>query len=45
MRVGLVDVDVLGKSGVGKCYRGIYYPRLIDALYDMIIRLKEEGVI
>ena len=44
-RAWIVDVDVLGKSGVGKCYRGIYHPRLVDALYDMILRLKEEGVI
>lgn len=44
-RAWIVDVDVLGKSGVGKCYRGTYHPRLIDALYDMIVKLKEEGVI
>lgn len=44
-RAWIVDVDVLGKSGVGKCYRGIYHPRLIDALYEMIVKLKKEGVI
>ena len=44
-RAWIVDVDVLGKSGVGKCYRGTYHPRLIDALYDMVVKLKEEGVI
>ena len=44
-RAWIGDVDVLGKSGVGKCYRGIYHPRLVDALYDMIVKLKEEGVI
>ena len=42
-RAWIVDVDVLGKSGVGKCYRGAYHPRLIDALYDMVVKLKEEG--
>ena len=44
-RAWIVDVDVLGKSGVGKCYRGTYHPRLVDALYDMLIKLKEVGVI
>lgn len=44
-RAWIVDVDVLGKSGVGKCYRGIYCAKLIDALYDVVIKLKEEGVI
>ena len=42
-RAWIVDVDVLGKSGVGECYRGAYHPRLIDALYDMVVKLKEEG--
>lgn len=42
-RAWIVDVDVLGKDG--KCHRGIYYAELIDALYDMVIKLKEEGVI
>lgn len=44
-RSWIVVVDVLGKSGVGKCYRGTYHRRLIDALYYMIVQLKEEGVI
>ena len=44
-RAWIVDTDVLGKSGVGKCYRGTYHPRLIDALYEMVVKLKEEGVI
>lgn len=42
-RAWIVDVDVLGKDG--KCYRGVYYAELIDALYDMIVKLKGEGVI
>jgi hypothetical protein len=42
-RAWIVDVDVLGKDG--KCYRGVYYAEFIDALYDMVIKLKEEGVI
>lgn len=44
-RAWIVDVDVLGKSGVGKCYRGTYHPRLVDALFAMVVKLKEEGVI
>ena len=44
-RAWVVDVDVLGKSGCAKCYRGSYHARLIDALYDMAVKLKEEGVI
>jgi hypothetical protein len=44
-RAWIVDVDVLGKSGAGKCYLGTYRARLVDALYDMIVKLKEEGVI
>lgn len=44
-RAWIVDVDVLGKSRVAKCYRGAYRARLIDALYDMVVKLKEEGVI
>ena len=44
-RAYVVDVDVLGKSGCSKCYRGVYHAELIDALYDMIVKLKEEGVI
>lgn len=42
-RAWIIDVDVLGKQG--RCHRGIYYKELVDALYDMIIELKEEGVI
>lgn len=42
-RAWIVDVDVLGKDG--KCHRGIYYAELIDALYNMVVKLKEEGVI
>lgn len=42
-RAWIVDVDMLGKQG--KCHRGIYYAELVDALYDMVIKLKEEGVI
>lgn len=42
-RAWIVDVDVLGKDG--KCYRGVYYAELVDALYDMCIQLKAEGVI
>lgn len=41
-RAWIVDVDMLGKQG--KCHRGIYYAALIDALYEMVIKLKEEGV-
>lgn len=44
-RAWVVDVDVLGKSGCAKCYRGAYHAELVDALYDMIIELKEKGVI
>ena len=44
-RAWVVDVDVLGKSGCAKCYRGAYHAELVDALYDMIVKLKEEGVI
>ena len=44
-RAWIVDVDVLGKSGCAKCYRGVYHAELVDALYDMIVKLKEEGVI
>lgn len=44
-RAWVVDVDVLGKSGCAKCYRGTYHAELVDALYDMIIKLKEEEVI
>ena len=42
-RAWIIDVDVLGKQG--GCHRGAYYKELIDALYDMIVELKEEGVI
>lgn len=41
----VVDVDVLGKSGCAKCYRGAYHAELVDALYDMIVKLKEEELI
>lgn len=44
-RTWVVDVDVLGKSRCAKCYRGAYHAELIDALYDMIVKLKEVGVI
>lgn len=44
-RAWIVDIDVLGKSSIAKCYRGTYHPRLIDALYDMCVKLKAEGVI
>lgn len=44
-RAWIIDVDVLGKSSIAKCYRGTYHARLIDALYDMVVKLKEEGVI
>ena len=44
-RAWVVDVDALGKSGCAKCYRGAYHAELVDALYDMIVKLKEEGVI
>lgn len=42
-RAWIVDVDVLGKQG--RCHRGAYYKELIDALYAMILKLKEAGVI
>lgn len=42
-RAWIVDVDVLGKDG--KCYRGVYCAEFIDALFNLIIKLKEEGVI
>lgn len=42
-RAWIVDVDVPGKQG--RCHRGVYKKELIDALYDMILRLKEEEVI
>lgn len=42
-RAWIIDVDVLGKDG--KCHRGVYYAELVDALYNMIFKLKEEGVI
>lgn len=42
-RAWIADVDVLGKQG--RCHRGAYYKELIDALFDMIVKLKEEGVI
>lgn len=42
-RAWIVDVDVLGKQG--KCYRGVYNAEFIDALYDMVVKLKKEGVI
>ena len=44
-RAWVVDVDVLGKSGCAKCYRGAYHAELVDALYDVIVKLKAEGVI
>ena len=44
-RAWVVDVDVLGKSGCAKCYRGTYHAELVDALFEMIVKLKEEGVI
>lgn len=42
-----LSVDVLGKSKDAKarCYIGSYYPHLIDALYQMVVTLKENGVI
>lgn len=42
-----ITVDVLGKSNnpQARCYISPYYPRLIDALYDMVVKLKEKGVI
>lgn len=42
-RAWIVDVDVLGKDG--KCYRGVYYAELVDALFYVIVKLKEEGAI
>lgn len=42
-RAWIVDVDVLGKDG--KCYRGVYYAELIDALFAKIVILREERVI
>ena len=30
---------------IGKEHRGTYHPRLVDALCDMLIKLKEVGVI
>lgn len=42
-RAWIVDVDVLGKQG--RCHRGVYKKDLIDALYDIVVKLKEEGVI
>ena len=42
-RAWVVDADVLGKDG--RCHRGAYHRELIDALYDMAVKLKEEGVI
>lgn len=42
-RAWIFDVDILGKQG--RCHRGAYYKELIDALYDMVVKLKEEGVI
>lgn len=46
-RAWTITVDVLGKSSDPKaiCYIGSYRPSLVDALYDMIVRLKGEGVI
>lgn len=44
-RAWVVDVDVLGKSGCAKCYRGAYHAELVDALFDMILKLQEEEVI
>lgn len=44
-RAWIVDVDVLGKSGCAKCYRGVYHAEFVDALYAMIIKLKKKGVI
>lgn len=42
-----LSVDVLGKSkyAQARCYKGSYCPHLIDALYDMCVKLKEKGVI
>ena len=42
-RAWIFDVDILGKQG--RCHRGAYYKELIDALFDMVVKLKEEGVI
>ena len=42
-RAWIFDVDILGKQG--RCHRGAYYKELIDALYEMIIMLKEKEVI
>ena len=38
-------LDTADIAEVGKCYRGTYYSRLIDALYYMVVKLKGEGVI
>ena len=42
-RKWIVEVEVLGKDG--KRYICYHYKELIDALYVMIVRLKEVGVI
>lgn len=42
-RAWIIDADVLGKDG--RCHRGHYHRELIDALYAMVLTLKEEGVI
>lgn len=42
-RAWIVDADVLGKDG--RCYRGCYHREFVDALYRMIVKLKEVGVI
>lgn len=44
-RAWVVDVDVLGKSDCSNYYRGVYHAELVDALYNMIVKLKAEGVI
>lgn len=46
-RAWTISVDVLGRSNDSRarCYISPYYPLLINALYDMCVKLKAEGVI
>lgn len=46
-RSWIIEIDVLGKSSnnIARCYIGGYHKRLIDALYEMVVKLKEEEVI
>ena len=46
-RAWTISVDVLGRSNDSRarCYISPHYPLLIDALYDMCVKLKAEGVI